>query len=254
MLSLLVVSMVAPQAADIILSRKEVQTMSSDQLEDLLLAEFPHDDIVRVDLPDSGNGPHGEPDNPALSHISFQEQGSAASGRLCKSRRIVANFAVPDGGKSKPFSERRADDPVRLFSVYGVPQTAVLDEVATDAACAALPVDRYATLSPSPEHERRLRQFLELTRTFDEGGQPSMTIACGDWTAGAKEQPCDADEALAKIDWAAMSSVNAIDWPHGVSATRITFSQSDDPLIHAYLSGANTLSAAKITYAWPAPF
>lgn len=241
------------QSPDVMLSRNEAEAMSSDQLEDLLLAEFPHDDIIGVELPDTGPGPHGKIGDPSLSYISFQERGSADSGRLCKARRIVTTFAEPDGSKSKPLSERSADDPKGLFRVYGLPQTAVLNEVATDAVCASLPIERYASLSPSPEHERRLRQFLELTDAFDEGRQSSVNIACGDWTR-AEEKPCDADEALAKIDWARMSSVRAIDWPHGVFATRITFSQSDGPLILAYLSGADTISAAKITYAWPAPF
>ncbi|MXO47075.1 hypothetical protein GRI69_02210 [Erythrobacter vulgaris] len=254
MLSLLVVALAPPQSSDVMLSRNEAEAMSSDQLEDLLLAEFPHDDIIGVELPDTGPGPHGEIGDPSLSHISFQERGSAGNGRLCKARRIVTTFDVPDGETGKPLSGRSADDPMRLFRVYGLPQTAVLDEVATDAACASLPIERYASLSPSPEHERRLRQFLELTDAFDEGRQRSVNIACGDWSKGAEEKPCDADEALAKIDWAGMLSVRAIDWPHGVSATRITFSQSDGPLIHAYLSEPDTISAAKITYAWPAPF
>lgn len=254
MLSLLVVALATPQSSNVMLSRNDAEAMSSDQLEDLLLAEFPHDDIIGVELPDTGPGPHGEIGDPSLSYISFQERGSADNGRLCKARRIVTTFDAPDDETGKPLSGRSADDPMRLFRVYGLPQTAVLDEVATDAACASLPIERYASLSPSPEHERRLRQFLELTDAFDEGRQRSVNIACGDWSKGGEEQPCDADEALAKIDWAGMSSVRAIDWPHGVSATRITFSQSDGPLIHAYLSGADTISAAKITYAWPAPF
>ena len=253
MLSLLFVAMVTLDSPGVMLSRNEAEAMSSDQLEHLLLAEFPHDDIIGVELPDISSGAHGEIGDPSLSYISFQEQGSAGGGRLCMARRIVATFDVPDGEKSKALNERSADDSKRLFRVYGLPQTAVLNEDATDAVCASLPAERYASISSPPENERRLRQFIELTDAFDEGRQRALTIACGDWTRG-EEQPCDADEALAKIDWARMSFVRAIDWPHGVSATRITFSQSDGPLIHAYLSGADTLSAAKITYAWPAPF
>jgi len=222
MLSLLVVALATLQSSNVMLSRNDAEAMSSDQLEDLLLAEFPHDDIIGVELPDTGPGPHGEIGDPSLSYISFQERGSADNGRLCKARRIVTTFDAPDDETGNPLSGRSADDPMRLFRVYGLPQTAVLDEVATDAACASLPIERYASLSPSPEHERRLRQFLELTDAFDEGRQRSVNIACGDWSKGAEEQPCDADEALAKIDWAGMSSVRAIDWPHGVSATRIS--------------------------------
>ena len=253
MLGLLVMAMGAPQIPDAMLSRTEAEAMSSDKLADLLLAEFPHDDIVGANLPDTGPGPHGEIRDPSLGHISFQEQGSAGGGRLCKARRIVATFDWPDGESGKPLAERSADDPKRLFRVYGLPQTAVLSDIATDAACASLPNERYASLGQPPEHEQRLRQFIELTGAVDDTRQRALPIACGDWT-GAEEQPCDADEAIAKIDWDRLSSVRPVDWPHGVSATRITFSQPDGPLIHAYLSGAETISAAKITYAWPAPF
>ena len=253
MLSLLVVAMSTAQNSDVMLSRNEAQSMSSEQLEELLLAGFPHDDIIEVELPDAGPGPHGETGDQSLRYISFQERGNADGGRLCKARRIVTTFDVPLDGTSKPPSERGVDDPKRLFRVYGLPQIAVLNELATDEMCASLPVERYASLGRSPEHERRLRQFLELTDAFDEGRYRSVDMECGDWT-GAEEQPCDADEALAKLDWNKMSSVRALDWPHGVSATRITFSQSEGPLIHAYLSGADTISAMKITYAWPAPF
>lgn len=253
MFSLLVVAMSTPQSSDVMLSRNEAQALSPEQLEELLLAEFPHDDIIEVEVPDTGPGLHGEIGDQSLSYISFQERGRADSGRLCKARRIVATFDVPDGGMSKPPSERSVDDPKRLFRVYGLPQIAVLNEVATDEMCASLPVERYAGLSSPPEHERRLRQFLELTDAFDKGRDRSVKIDCGDWT-GAEEQPCDANEALARVDWDNLSSVRAIDWPHGVSATRITYQQPDGPLIHAYLSGGNTISAAKITYAWPAPF
>ena len=253
MLVFLMMAIATPQSSDVILSRDDAEAMSSDQMEDLLLAEFPHDDIIGVELPDTGRGPHGEMADPSLGYITFHERGRADSGLLCKARRIVVTFDLPDGVKSRPLSERSADDPKRLFNVNGLPQIAVLNDVATDGLCASLPSERYADISSSPEHERRLRQFIELTEAFDEGRQRAVNVACGDWT-GAEEKPCDADEALAKIDWARMSFVRAIDWPHGVSATRITFSQSDGPLINAYLSGAGTISAAKITYALPAPF
>lgn len=253
MFSLLVMAMATPQSPDAMLSRTEAEAMSSDQLEDLLLAKFPHDDIVGVKLPGTGPGPHGEIGDPSLGHISFQEQGSAGGGRLCKARRIVATFDWPDGERGKPLTERSADDPKRLFRVYGLPQAAVLSETATDAACASVPSERYASLGQAPEHEQRLRQFIELTGAGDDGRKRALPIACADWT-GAEEQHCDAAEAIAKIAWDRLSSVRPVDWPHGVSATRITFSQPEGPLIHAYLSGAETISAAKITYAWPAPF
>ena len=253
MFSLLVVVMSTAQSPDVLLSRNEAQALSSEQLEELLLAGFPHDDIIEVDLPDTAPGPHGETGDQSLSYISFQERGNADNGRLCKARRIIATFDVPDSGAGKPPSERSADDPKRLFRVYGLPQIAVLNEVATDEMCASLPIERFAGLSRPPEHERRLRQFLELTDAFDKGPYRSVVMDCGDWT-GAEEQPCDADEALTRVDWIKMSSVQAVDWPHGVSATRITFSQSEGPLIHAYLSGSDTLSAVKVTYAWPAPY
>ena len=253
MLVFLVMVMSTPQSSDVVLSRDDAEAMSSDQLEDLLLAEFPHDDIIGVELPDTGRGPHGEMADPSLGYITFHERGRADSGRLCKARRIVVTFDLPDGVKSKPLSERSADDPKRLFNVNGLPEIAVLNDVATDGLCASLPSERYADISSRPEHKRRLRQFIELTEAFDEGRQRAFNIACGDWT-GAEEKPCEADEALAKVDLARMISVRAIDWPHGVSATRITFTQSDGPLIHAYLSGAETISAAKITYEWPALF
>lgn len=253
MLSLLALAMAAPQSSDVVLSRTEARQMSADQLEELLLAEFPHDDITGVELPDVATGPGGNSGDPSMHYVAFREQGSADSGRMCKARRIVATFDVPNGETVKPLAERSADDPRRLFRVYGLPQIAVLDEAASDATCAALPAERYASLGSSPEHERRLRQFLELTDAFGKERRPPVEIACGDWT-GAEERPCDAHEALARVDWGRMSSVRAVDWPHGVSATRITFSQPEGPLIHAYLSGTDAISAAKITYAWPAPF
>ena len=253
MLSLLLVAMATPQTPDVTLSRSAAEAMSSEQLEDMLLTDFPHDDIVGVELPDTGPGPHGELSDQSLRYITFQEQGSADTGRLCKARRIIATFTVLGDGESKPLRERRAGDLKRLFRVYGLAQTAVVDGAATDDVCASLPVERYAAISSAFEHERRLLQFIALTDALDEGRQPSVVITCGDRTRG-KEQDCVADEALAKIDWTRLSSVRAIDWPHGVSATRITFSQPDGPLIHAYLSGAETISAAKIAYAWPAVF
>lgn len=94
MLSLLVMAVATPQSPDVMLSRNDAEAMSSDQLEDVLLAEFPHDDIIGVELPDTGPGPHGEIGDPTLSYISFQERGSADSGRLCKARRIVTTFAA----------------------------------------------------------------------------------------------------------------------------------------------------------------
>ena len=226
--------------------------MSSEQLVTGLLADFPHGEIAEVRLPDL-SGPHGEVTDPSLGYIAFEERGKAHEGRLCRSRTITAIFDWLDGGPGKPFSERSSDDPKRLFAVNDRPNVAVLGDDATDALCANLPVKRYAGLSPRPEHEQRLRQFIAMTESFHAGQELTLTPQCGNWR-GVDEKPCDYEEALTKIDWEKLLAVTSTDWPHGVSATRLTFASADGPLIHAYLSGGEKIEAAKLTYAWPAPF
>lgn len=253
MLSLLALSAAAVSTSEIVLSRTKAEAMSAEQLEEMLLADFPHGEIVSLRLPDTRPGPHGELTDPSLSYISFEEQGRADSGRLCRARTITVTFDWLDGGVGKPLSERSADDAKRLFRVKDRPQVAVLKDDATDALCAKLPVERYADLVPSPEHKQRLRQFLAITEAFNAGRELPLSPECGDWR-GADEKPCDVRKALATIDWANLLSVREVDWPHGVPATRLSFSPTEGPLVHAYLSGTDNIDAAKLTYAWPAPF
>ncbi len=252
-LSVLAVSAATTIPADVVLSRTEAEAISSEHLVSELLANFPHEEITEVRLPDNRPGPHGEATDPSLGYIAFVERGKAYGGRLCRSRTITVIFDWPDGGLGKPLSERRADDPKRLFAVSHRPNVAVLGGAATDALCASLPVKRYAGLSPPPEHEQRLRQFIAMTEAFHASQELGVTPRCGDWR-GVDEKPCDYEEALAKIHWEELFQVGSTDWPHGVPATHLSFSPVDGPVIHVHLSGRDKIEAAKLTYAWPAPF
>ena len=251
--AILAVSAATAVPSEIVLSRTDAEAMSSEQLVALLLANFPHGEITEVRLPDIGPGPHGEWTDPSLGYIAFEERGKADGGRLCRSRTITTTFEWPDGGLGKPYKERSSGDPKRLFRVVDRPNVAVLDGDATDALCASLPAEGYGALSPQPEHEQRLRQFIAITEAFHAGQELAVTPQCGDWR-GVDEKPCDYQEALAKIDWEEMLFVRETDWPHGVPATRLTFSPADGPLVHVYLAGHEKIEAVKLTYAWPAPF
>src|SRR5687768_6546412 len=199
-LAILGASAAAAVPHEVVLSRTEAEAMSSEQLVTALLADFPHGEITEVRLPDVGSGRHGEATDPSLGYIVFDERGKAYGGRLCQSRNITATFDWLDGGVGKPFRERSPGDPKRLFQVSARPNVAVLDRDATDALCAGLTVRRYAGLSPAPEHEQRLRQFIAITDAFRAGHDLGVTPQCGDWR-GLHEKPCSYEEALAKIDW-----------------------------------------------------
>lgn len=249
----LATALAASAQPDIILSREDAEGMAAQDLAAAVLAEFPHGRIVQVKLPDIETIVHGTAPDPSLSYITFIEEGQAAAGRFCKARTIVATFDWLVGKKPKAYAERVRSDSKRLFAVNSRPTIAVLDGDATDADCSALPADRYAALSSSADHEMRLGQFLTLTERFGDGLAVGVPVQCGDWR-GAEEKSCDAKRALESIDWSRLSSVQQIEWPHGNPATKITFTQAEGPLIHAYLSGESKIEAAKLTYAWPAPF
>jgi hypothetical protein len=231
---------------DVILTRQRAEQMSPRELEALLLRDFPHGDIRTVEV---GRSMEGFPEMP-LSHVVFHEAGMAAGGRFCTARRIVVHFDTLHGKIPQDAAEQAANAPRRRFAVSEAPLATVLDQTATDAACAR--VENFAQLpSGEPQLGRGIVEaVLDLSVEAAKTGRASVPVTCLDDTT-PKRNPCDGVRVLAGLNWRHLGNV---DLPSSVRGpeTQIQFWQGDRWVVE--VTGSKPIISLQIYRRNPPPF
>ena len=198
---LLLLSLLALQNPQIVLSRSQAERMAPKELEDLLLADFPHGKIYDVQI-----GKYEDSSYP-LQTISFQEEGRAAGGNFCTARRIVVIFDTLHGRVLQDRSELVPDAPRRRFAVSAAPLLAVLDHPATNEGCAS--VRKFAQMQMPEAALSRGRWYVEAVHALSRdaaNGKLRIPITCVDETTNP-DSGCDGESALATLNWDSLGNV-----------------------------------------------
>jgi len=237
---------IAIKPQDVILTRQRAEKMSPRELEALLLRDFPHGDIRKVEV---GRSMDGLPEMP-LSHVVFHEVGTAAGGRFCTARRIVVHFDTLHAKIPQNAAEQAANAPRRRFAVSEAPLATVLDQIATDAACAF--VENFAQLPPGEPRLGRgiVEAVLNLSVEAAKTGRASVPITCLDDTT-PKRNRCDGVRALANLNWRHLGNV---DLPISVRGptTQLQFWQDDMWVVE--VTGSKPIISLQIYRRYPPPF
>ncbi len=235
---------IGPQ--DVILTRQRAEQMSPRELEAILLRDFPHGDIRKVEV---GRSMKGFPETP-LSYVLFYEAGTAAGGRFCTARRILVNFDTLHGKIPQNAAEQAASAPRRRFAVNAAPLATVLDQMATDAACAR--VENFAQLPPSEPQLGRgiVEAVLDLSVEAATTGRASVPVTCLDDTTPTGNR-CDGVRVLAEFNWRHLGN---IDLPSSVRgpATQLQFWQDDTWVVE--VTGYKPIISLQIYRRYPPPF
>ncbi|WP_404333827.1 hypothetical protein AB2M62_11395 [Sphingomonas sp. MMS12-HWE2-04] len=213
---LLVLSLLALQTPQILLTRSQAERMSPKELEALLLADFPHAKIYDVRIVTYEESPY------PLQTILFEEEGQAAEGYFCTARRIAVTFDTLHGKVPQNRSELVPDAPRRRFAVSAAPLLAVLDKPATDGSCAS--VRKFAQMQMPAAAISRGRWYVEAVHALSRdaaNGKVRVPITCVNETT-YPHSGCDGERALAALAWASLGNVELPTTLHG-QTTQLQF-------------------------------